>query len=97
MFSDEGKVLPSDENRIVRRSFQHSFHPSAQRMSLPLHDSNFWQGRADEARQMANEVGDFASKSVLIRIAIDFDRLAARASELKHELQTRQRATARSE
>ena len=65
-------------------------------MSLPLHDSNFWQVRANEARQMANEVEDFASKSVLIRIAIDFDRLAERASALKHKLHARHPATARS-
>jgi len=56
-------------------------------MSLPLDDSRFWQDRADEARQMANVIDDFASKSVLIRIAIDFDRLAARASVLKNRLQ----------
>lgn len=53
---------------------------------LPLSNSSFWQDRADEARQMANQVEDFSCKSVLIRIAIDFDRLAARTSELKHKL-----------
>jgi hypothetical protein len=52
-------------------------------VSLPLGDSNFWRHRADEARRMANQIDDFASKSVLIRIAIDFDRLAARANELE--------------
>lgn len=58
-------------------------------VSLPLGDSSFWQDRADEARQMANQVEDFPCKSVLIRIAIDFDRLAARTSELEHKLKAR--------
>ena len=56
-------------------------------VSLPLGDSNFWRDRAGEARQMASQIEDFASKSVLIRIAIDFDRLATRANELAHRYQ----------
>ena len=55
-------------------------------MSLPLGDSSFWRARADEVRQLVVQVEDFTSKSVLIRIAIDFDRLAARTSELKHRV-----------
>lgn len=55
-------------------------------MSLPLGDSSFWRERADEVRQLVVQVEDFTSKSVLIRIAIDFDRLAARTSELKHRV-----------
>jgi len=55
--------------------------------SLPLGDYSFWRDCADEVRQLVNQVEDSASKSVLIRIAIDFDRLAARTNELKHRLQ----------
>jgi hypothetical protein len=45
-----------------------------------LDDPNFWRERAEEARQMAEAIEDFGSKSVLFRIAVDFDRVAARAS-----------------
>jgi hypothetical protein len=48
---------------------------------LPLNDPNFFHERANEARQMAGDIEDFGSKSVLMRIAIDFERLARRASE----------------
>ena len=54
--------------------------------SLPLGDCSFWRDCADEVRLMVSQVEDFASKSVLIRIAIDFDRLAARTNELNARL-----------
>jgi hypothetical protein len=50
-------------------------------MPLPLNDPNFFHERANEARQMADDIEDFGSKSVLVRIAIDFERLARRTSE----------------
>jgi len=61
-------------------------------VSLPVGECSFWRNCADEVRQMVGQVEDAASKSVLIRIAIDFDRLAARTDELNSRLRADQRS-----
>jgi hypothetical protein len=60
--------------------------------SLPVGECSFWRNCADEVRQMVSQVEDAASISVLIRIAIDFDRLAARTDELNSRLRDNQRS-----
>ena len=51
-------------------------------MSVRLDDPEFWRARAEEARLFAEQIGDYGSKSVLFRIAVDYDRVAARAAAL---------------
>jgi len=44
-----------------------------------LDDPKHWQERAEEARSIAEELKDLESKRMLLRIADDYDRLAAHA------------------
>ena len=44
-----------------------------------LDDPKHWQERAEEARSIAEELKDPESKRMLLRIADDYDRLAAHA------------------
>jgi hypothetical protein len=49
-------------------------------MPAALDQPDYWHGRANEARQLAEQIADYGSKSVLLRIAVDYERIAARAS-----------------
>jgi hypothetical protein len=48
-------------------------------MPLLLDDSEDWGARADEARLMANQERDPASKAWLMQVAAEYERLAWRA------------------
>ena len=47
-----------------------------------MDDPEYWQARAEEARACAEQIRDFGSKAVLFRIAVDYDRVAARVAAL---------------
>jgi hypothetical protein len=44
-----------------------------------LSDPNYWRSQADGMRAIVDELEDVPSRSILARIAVDFDRLADRA------------------
>jgi hypothetical protein len=51
-------------------------------MTVRLDDPEYWHARAEEARSCAEQVADYGSKAVLFRIAVDYERIAARAATL---------------
>jgi hypothetical protein len=51
-------------------------------MAGRLDDPDFWRARAEEARSFAEQIADYGSKAVLFRIAVDYERIAARAATL---------------
>jgi hypothetical protein len=51
-------------------------------MAGRLDDPDFWRARAEEARAFAEQIADYGSKAVLFRIAVDYERIAARAEVL---------------
>jgi hypothetical protein len=44
-----------------------------------INDPKHWRARAGEARQVAAEMPDEASKQMMLGVAADYDRLAERA------------------
>jgi hypothetical protein len=51
-------------------------------MAVRLDDPEYWRARAEEARSCAEQIADYGSKAVLFRIAVDYERIAARAAAL---------------
>jgi hypothetical protein len=51
-------------------------------MPVRLDDPEYWQARAEETRSFAEQIADYGSKAVLFRIAVDYERIAARAAAL---------------
>jgi len=51
-------------------------------MAARLDDPEYWRAQAEEARSCAEQITDFGSKAVLYRIAVDYERIAARAATL---------------
>jgi hypothetical protein len=45
-----------------------------------INDPEHWKQRAEEARALADQLNDEASKQAMLRIAADYDRLAERAA-----------------
>jgi hypothetical protein len=45
-----------------------------------LNDSEHWRGRAEESRILAELISDETSKKMMLKIADDYEKLAARAS-----------------
>jgi hypothetical protein len=45
-----------------------------------INDPAHWRQRAKEARTLAEQINDQASKEAMLRIAQDYDRLAERAT-----------------
>jgi hypothetical protein len=43
-------------------------------------DPEHWRNRAEEARALADQMSDEASKQTMLRIAADYERLAERAA-----------------
>jgi hypothetical protein len=46
-----------------------------------FNDPEYWRRRAEEARDIAEQMKDMPSKDVMLRIAKDYERLAKRAEE----------------
>jgi hypothetical protein len=46
-----------------------------------LNDTKHWQDRAAEMRALSGEMGDARAKVLLLDLANDYDKLAARAEE----------------
>ena len=44
-----------------------------------LNDPEHWRARAEESRNLANQMKDSESKDAMLRIAEDYERLAKRA------------------
>jgi hypothetical protein len=45
-----------------------------------LNDSEHWRARAEESRILAEQISDETSKKMMLKIADDYEKLAARAS-----------------
>jgi hypothetical protein len=45
-----------------------------------INDPEHWRERAKDMRALADQVSDLQTKSVMMRIADDYDRLATRAA-----------------
>ena len=52
----------------------------------PIHDPQHWLGRAEEARTLADDMSDEASREAMRRIARDYERLADRARRRLDEM-----------
>jgi hypothetical protein len=46
-----------------------------------INDPKHWEGRAAEARALAQTMSDMESRSAMLRIAADYDQIAKRAAE----------------
>jgi len=46
-----------------------------------INDPKHWRGRAEEMRVLADEMKDIESRSIILRLASDYDRLADRTEE----------------
>jgi hypothetical protein len=46
-----------------------------------INDPAHWRRRAEEARTIAEQMGDLQSKDAMLRIAKDYERLAERAEQ----------------
>jgi hypothetical protein len=46
-----------------------------------INDPEHWRSRAKEARAIADQMTDADSRSAMLRIADDYDRLAERAAQ----------------
>jgi hypothetical protein len=50
-------------------------------MPKSFDDAEHWRRRAEEARAHADQMNDEKSREMMLGIAVDYDRLAARAEE----------------
>jgi hypothetical protein len=48
-------------------------------MAIPPDSSDHWRKQAEEMRALANDTPDFKTKTILMRMAVDYDTLAERA------------------
>jgi len=46
-----------------------------------INDPGHWRDRAEEMRALAHDVQDEAARQTMLRLAQDYDRLAARAEQ----------------
>jgi hypothetical protein len=49
--------------------------------SLFLNDPGHWRGRATEMRALAAQAKDAEAQAIMMRLASDYDKLAARAEK----------------
>jgi hypothetical protein len=54
---------------------------SAKQMPQFLNDTAHWKLRAEEARQLAENLGNPEAKASILKIASEYDNLALRAAE----------------
>ena len=65
------------------RVLSRAFSPKAPRV-VPtsfINDPEHWRQRAEEIRTLADDMKDEISKQMMLRIAQDYERLAARAQQ----------------
>ena len=48
--------------------------------STIIYDIQHWRHRADEARAMADQITDLASREAMLQVAAGYDRFAERAA-----------------
>jgi hypothetical protein len=53
-------------------------------------DPNFWRNRAEEMRILAASVARWEAKTILLRVAADYDLLARQAEQAKQKVPTGQ-------
>ena len=51
----------------------------------PLNNSSYWRNRAEEARTIAESMRTAHPKSIMLKIAEDYDRLARIAEQRKRQ------------
>src|SRR5262249_2925283 len=62
--------------------------PAFPGLSMPSHvfdDPKHWRERAEQARALAGQMSDAASKEMMLEIAKDYERLAERAEQRSRE------------
>jgi hypothetical protein len=77
----KSRVLRGSARAIGRQSLIAPLS-AAEGFSMPtsfVNNSEHWRKRAAEARQLANSMSDPISRTMMLGIADDYDRLAARA------------------
>lgn len=55
-----------------------------------INDPDYWRGRADELRAVADDFKDLHAREQLFRCADDYDTMARRAEERNAEIVNRQ-------
>jgi hypothetical protein len=51
----------------------------------PLHDSDYWHKRSEEARARADEMHDANAKTTMLSLSAMYQRMAQRAAERESE------------
>jgi hypothetical protein len=57
-------------------------------VTIPINDPKHWRERAEEARVHAEQIGDPESRSMMLKIAEDYEKLAKRAEQRLRDRQT---------
>jgi len=50
-----------------------------------IYDAQHWRDRAEEARAMADYLGDPTAREAMLQVAVGYDQLAQRATDRKRE------------